>query len=65
MVIGFYILALVMSFFIFGSLAENLKLHKKIREKQLNVGIVTISILVYLVFVFLVLNNWAIDLLNL
>jgi hypothetical protein len=65
MVIVLYIFVLIACIFVFGSLSEQLQLNKKISDKKLNVAIVMTSIVVYLVFVFLVLNPWAADLLNL
>lgn len=60
-----YIFTFFLSITVVGILAQAIKLHKTFSSsRQLNIFIIVIAISLYLVFIFLVLNDWAIDMIN-
>lgn len=60
-----YIFTFFLSIMVVGQLAQALKLHKRLAtSRQLNIFIIVIAISIYLIFILLVLNDWAIDMIN-
>lgn len=59
LIVAFYIFTMFLAFVVVGSLAQLMKLERKMPPKRINFFVYTVSAMVWLGLAFLVLNDWA------